>query len=82
MAGNKLGLYKLNLLDLPPVNTPSHVYIVGYSINHLKHCLARAIREIKHLARGLRRLSSIDVHSTETFDINRTPRFSKSYTPI
>ena len=26
---------------------------LGNSINHLKHCLARAIREIKHSARGL-----------------------------
>ena len=34
----------------------AHLYrsvSLGNSINHLKHCLARAICEIKHSARGL-----------------------------
>ena len=48
------------LLKCVPMHTSYHQLSrlyrsvsLGNSINHLKHCLARAIREIKHSARGL-----------------------------
>ena len=55
-----ISVYELNLLDYHQL---SHIMSqltrlyrsvsLGNSINHLKHCLAHAIHEIKHLAHGL-----------------------------
>ena len=55
-----ISVYELNLLELPQLSNImsqlARLYrsvSLGNSINHLKHCLARAIREIKHLAAHL-----------------------------
>ena len=41
-----------NLLELPPVKTPSTFISKRLTKKFLKHCLAQAIHKIKHEARG------------------------------
>ena len=57
-----------NLLELPPVKTPSTFISKHFTRKFLKHCLARAICKIKHETRGQ--------------DANKAPSFGSCFISI